>query len=224
MGTYENGVGTRRLILNACRKLFLEKGFHETSYDDICRAAHVNRGSIYYHFKEKENIRYEVSWELMYEYRKYVNAYCPDAKHEFTLALYVLWEQFLCDPRVQKFFLDYFKDQPIYSPASGAGRFYRILYEQMYGELWPLERVDELAFASIYGHISALMLFASETNGTYSVKRLFHHSFCVVAAPAWGIPKETALSFWKEVEREIDLLPADRLAEQGKTGNSAPVE
>ena len=76
MGAYKNGASTRQVILQSCRKLFYDKGYHETSYDDICNAAHVNRGSIYYHFKEKENIRYEVLWGMHKECQDIAAKYC----------------------------------------------------------------------------------------------------------------------------------------------------
>ena len=60
MGYYENGNNTRRVILDACKRLFYEKGYHETSSLDIARESHTNRNAIYYHFKDKETIRYEV--------------------------------------------------------------------------------------------------------------------------------------------------------------------
>ena len=41
MGNYENGALTRQLIINACNRLFYEKGYNETSYADICAMAHV---------------------------------------------------------------------------------------------------------------------------------------------------------------------------------------
>lgn len=56
MRTYSVGDETKESILNVCRKLFYEKGFENTSYDDICRDAGVNRGLIPYHFKSKSNI------------------------------------------------------------------------------------------------------------------------------------------------------------------------
>ena len=36
MGAYKNGASTRQVILQSCQKLFYDKGYHETSYDDIC--------------------------------------------------------------------------------------------------------------------------------------------------------------------------------------------
>jgi len=41
-------------ITVAAEKLFLEKGFYETTMDDIARAAELGKGTIYLYFKNKE--------------------------------------------------------------------------------------------------------------------------------------------------------------------------
>jgi AcrR family transcriptional regulator len=43
-------------ILNAAQKLFLEKGFQETSVSEIVKAVGVAQGTFYYYFKTKEDI------------------------------------------------------------------------------------------------------------------------------------------------------------------------
>lgn len=54
MSYYENGIETKRRILAACRKLFYEKGYQQTTFKDICAEAQVNQSAIHYHFKAKE--------------------------------------------------------------------------------------------------------------------------------------------------------------------------
>lgn len=212
MSTYENGFNTRKTILDACFRLFLEKGFHGTSYDDICREAHVNRGSIYYHFKEKNNIRYEVQWELLARNRTFIEAFCPGTRHGFMLSIYVLWAQFLEDPRIRKFILDYFCDQPIYLPKADLGHFYYMAYEHMYGELWPKDQIDDLDFASVYGHLHAVMLLAGANPDQYDPAIMLRH--CVYAgASVWGIPKDRIDALWAEVEAETQRIPLKHIAE-----------
>lgn len=205
MSAYENGCNTRKTILDACFGLFLEKGFHGTSYDDICREAHVNRGSIYYHFKEKNNIRYEVHWELLARNRTFIEAFCPGTRHGFMLSIYVLWAQFLKDVRIRNFILDYFRDQPIYSPSSELGRFYYMAYGHMYGDLWPMERIDKLDFASVYGHLHAVMLLAGENPDQYDPDTMLRH--CIYAGTSvWGIPKEKIDGLWADLEMELQQI------------------
>lgn len=46
----------RNEILDAAEKLFGEKGFDATSTNDILKEVGIARGTLYYHFKSKENI------------------------------------------------------------------------------------------------------------------------------------------------------------------------
>lgn len=46
----------REDILNTARILFFEKGFRDTTIDDIARAAELARGTIYLYFENKEEI------------------------------------------------------------------------------------------------------------------------------------------------------------------------
>ena len=54
--TYLAGEQTKRKILKESRKLFYKNGFPKTSYDDISKAAKVNRALIPYYFKNKLNL------------------------------------------------------------------------------------------------------------------------------------------------------------------------
>ena len=50
----------RQSLLDAARVLFAEKGYHDTTVDDITRAANVAKGTFYLYFSEKREIYYEV--------------------------------------------------------------------------------------------------------------------------------------------------------------------
>lgn len=54
--TKEEAQETRNRILDTAEKVFLKKGVSRTSLDDIARAAHVTRGAIYWHFKNKADL------------------------------------------------------------------------------------------------------------------------------------------------------------------------
>lgn len=47
---------TRTRILEAAARVFAEKGYHETRMDDIVAAADSSKGSLYFHFANKEEI------------------------------------------------------------------------------------------------------------------------------------------------------------------------
>lgn len=52
----ENGrkrSGSRAKLMAAARKLFVERGYHETRPQDISKVANVGHGTFYFHFKDK---------------------------------------------------------------------------------------------------------------------------------------------------------------------------
>ena len=49
-------IETNNAIINAATALFKKYGFEKTSMDDIAKTAHKAKGSLYYHFKSKEDI------------------------------------------------------------------------------------------------------------------------------------------------------------------------
>lgn len=208
MGAYENGMSTHRIILNACRKLFYEKGYHETSYDDICGEAHVNRGSIYYHFKEKENIRYEVLWEITAQCYDLAKQYCDDKKYSYLVGMYIHWGKVLHDSKVRKFGLDYYADYPIYTPNNPVARFYRIANENMYRELWDLSGISQLAIATGYGTLYGAIRLLDENPEKYELIELYHH-LLMTGILVWGVPKEEAEVMWKELLTYAEKIPEE---------------
>ncbi|AEG61506.1 TetR/AcrR family transcriptional regulator [Desulforamulus ruminis] len=64
------GEQTKKHIINKAKILFAQKGYAGTSIEDICAAAECSKGSIYYHFKNKEELflylaeqTFKESWE-----------------------------------------------------------------------------------------------------------------------------------------------------------------
>lgn len=212
MGKYENGLSTRKIILDVSKKLFLEKGFHETSTEDICRAAHVNRSAIHYHFKDKENLRYEIIWELLMGYRATAAKYCPDSSLEFTAAIYLSWCHVIKNPSIRKFHTDYSKDYPVYIPNQPLPTYYRLLYFHIFEEIWPMEKISSLSFSAIYGHLMSMMQLADNQPGQYTGKELFMHGM-KACLQAWNLPEDIAKDYWSKMIRCINLLPENILDE-----------
>lgn len=115
MGHYENGAYTRRAIVDACKKLFYEKGYHETSYADICRETHVNRGTIYYHFPTKEQMRLEVQWEFFVDCKHVAEHHCPDERYCGIIAVAIFWLWTQKDEKMCSFARRLYQDYPVYT-------------------------------------------------------------------------------------------------------------
>jgi AcrR family transcriptional regulator len=47
---------TANRILNQAMRIFLAKGYHGTSIEDITRAARLTKGALYWHFRSKEDL------------------------------------------------------------------------------------------------------------------------------------------------------------------------
>jgi len=47
---------TRDRILDAALNIFSRKGFHDTKVDEIVKEAHISKGSVYFHFPNKERL------------------------------------------------------------------------------------------------------------------------------------------------------------------------
>jgi AcrR family transcriptional regulator len=52
--------GLKEKIFRAAQKLFVEKGYHNTSVPDIVKEAEVSTGAVYHHFAGKEDLAREI--------------------------------------------------------------------------------------------------------------------------------------------------------------------
>ena len=62
--------GTREKIINTAWKLFYEKGFGETTINDILREADISKGTFYYYFRSKDDLLGTLSEILDREYER----------------------------------------------------------------------------------------------------------------------------------------------------------
>lgn len=68
----EDIFGSKAKILIAAKKLFSEKGFESTSVDELAEAAQVAKGTIYVHFKNKDEILLVLLQEALTQIRHIV--------------------------------------------------------------------------------------------------------------------------------------------------------
>ncbi|MEW6636531.1 MAG: helix-turn-helix domain-containing protein [Actinomycetota bacterium] len=105
----ERRAATRRALLDAARSLFAEKGYHETSAEEIVRRAGLTRGALYHHFKDKRDLFRVVVDEMEGEIDEEIEAAeraegrLPDA----VMAGYRAFVDAVLDPEMRRtFFLD----------------------------------------------------------------------------------------------------------------------
>jgi len=78
----KDGYKTKEKILRVAEQLFAEKGFNGTSIDKIAKAAGVNKGLIYYHFKDKKDIVVSIFKEIINEIDQSVRLSVPETDSE----------------------------------------------------------------------------------------------------------------------------------------------
>ena len=61
---------TREKIVRTAWKLFYEKGFGETTINDIIREADISKGTLYYYFRSKDDLLSTLSELLDHEYER----------------------------------------------------------------------------------------------------------------------------------------------------------
>ncbi|RMG85631.1 MAG: TetR/AcrR family transcriptional regulator [Chloroflexi bacterium] len=54
--TKRNPESTRERIIDAALSIFSRKGYHDTKLDEIAEESHTSKGSIYFHFPNKERL------------------------------------------------------------------------------------------------------------------------------------------------------------------------
>ncbi len=63
--TKEGALKTKKKIIDSAKNIFYEKGFRDTTIDDIAKAIGLSRGAVYWHFKSKEEIFISIYDEFM---------------------------------------------------------------------------------------------------------------------------------------------------------------
>ena len=63
---FRGSTGENKHSLKTAAKIFSNKGYHQTTVDEIARALGVAKGTIYYHFKNKEELYLAIIREGVY--------------------------------------------------------------------------------------------------------------------------------------------------------------
>lgn len=113
MAQYKTGRNTKEKIMEASKALFYEKGYNDTSFNEICAEAGVNSGLISYHFKGgKCEIAKKIYNELMIYYQGKTLELFPGESNEVKMVLSLGMHQqiFYKDPKYRKFSSEFSKE------------------------------------------------------------------------------------------------------------------
>lgn len=121
MGEYAVGTATRERIMFSCEALFYEKGINDTSYEDICQDAKINRGLIPYYFKSKHNIAENIYCRLLQSIADAVTAFCKSFElsyMEITIAIELFtFAALQNDAKLCRFYSEIMGDSVFYETA-----------------------------------------------------------------------------------------------------------
>ena len=67
MKTIKEGEERRKEILLTARKLFVQKGYDQTSINDILKVVDIAKGTFYYYFSSKEEVLQVIIMDIVYE-------------------------------------------------------------------------------------------------------------------------------------------------------------
>ena len=65
MKTIKDGEERKKEILMIARKLFAEKGYDQTSINDILKIIEIAKGTFYYYFTSKEELLEEIIMQII---------------------------------------------------------------------------------------------------------------------------------------------------------------
>lgn len=74
---------TKERILQVAERLFSEMGFDGTSVDKIAKNVGINKGSLYYHFKDKNDIMETLFQKIITDMEEYVDSMSDTPQENF---------------------------------------------------------------------------------------------------------------------------------------------
>jgi AcrR family transcriptional regulator len=87
-GRTRRGTANRQAILNAAKKIFLEKGFDDNTMLEISQIAGVGYGTLYTHFNGKDDILKHLIDEIASDFSRLVNIpYRPESAKEVEIRI-----------------------------------------------------------------------------------------------------------------------------------------
>lgn len=127
------GAKKKQLIIDVCKKLFYERGYSKTTYEDICKAADIPPGTITYHFDGKRDIAAAIDAEYERENKTYIEKMCGSLYSKTDLMVienFHMWKRIYEDEHIRRFLLDLSADKlPNASAIETIRYFYRCVME-----------------------------------------------------------------------------------------------
>lgn len=95
MATYKTGIITQNKILQACKELFYEKGYKDSTYIDICEKADVGPKTITHYFKSKKLIAIKIYTDFLIDIKEKTKAYMIEKNNYYDLRVATALERII---------------------------------------------------------------------------------------------------------------------------------
>lgn len=112
MANYANGMETKGVIVDTCKRLFIEKGYKNTTYAEIYKVAMVNPGTIAHHFGNKRNIASMLYMGFMQQFIKATGELFPteDDQQRAFIGLAMHRKLAYVDENYRRFIMEFMLD------------------------------------------------------------------------------------------------------------------
>ncbi len=173
------GEKKRKLIIDVCKKLFYNKGYSNTTYNDICAAADIPPGTITYHFDGKRGIAGVIEDEYETQNKIYIERMCANKGYTKTQLMAIenfhMWKRELDDVKLRNFVFDLSAERiPSAAAFQAVKYFYQCVIEERGIEIG--ERELGLAVAAQIGMSDAVLSMLARDSDEFSYEEAGHFS------------------------------------------------
>lgn len=204
MSASDIGEATRKIVCDACKHLFYEKGYHETTYSNISEYSGVNRGAVYYHFKSKSNIAAIIQKEIYQERIAKLKELFPEESHEVIelISFNIFWHCIASDRPFRRFFCESTPEVSDHIPPSN--------YLRHYGYAFPDSRISELNATVSIGVNCSLFKYADQHIEDFSSPEDITYYLLSVHSKLFGsVRDERLLEKANALFRSLDIAIGD---------------
>ena len=164
----------KALILETCKELFYEKGYNETTYEDIYTAAGLPPGSVTYYFTGKKIIAETIHAEYELKVRTMLSSLVAD-DYELRVmsALETLnwWNVFFVNPSIRRFIVEIGREGVLRKSFLGNTEYLFKLHINEYNLRINGPRLG-LITAAYIGVMTELLLNAGENLSAYTAEEM----------------------------------------------------
>lgn len=88
-------------LLDAAAQLFVEKGFDETTIDDIVARARIAKGTFYYHYESKNALLIALRYRVLERYQEHIDVALAECSEHNMINKLDIWVSATCDAYIK---------------------------------------------------------------------------------------------------------------------------